>query len=151
VCVVVVVIIIVISSSCIIISISITVVIITVIIVVVIILTICTIITTITQHYRPRRSGWLRDDYGNLIPFRSGPNPLNESLPYAQVDPSVAAAQDFFANLSISLFHNRTEAAQLLDGVFVDGVSWAGPTSLPNVSAARCVRRWLGSCRSGTE
>ena len=57
----------------------------------------------------------------------------------------MVAAQDFFANLSISLFHNRSEAVELLDGVMVDGTSWSGPSRLgPNVSAARYERLFDG-------
>ena len=55
---------------------------------------------------------WLRDDYGNIIWF-GGPNGR------PQIDTSVVAAQDFFANLSVSLFHVPGEAKRLLDGVMV--------------------------------
>jgi len=56
----------------------------------------------------------------------------------------VPAAQAFFANLSVSLFHKRADAAALLDGVMVDGTSYRGPTPYPNVSAARYQRLFLG-------
>jgi hypothetical protein len=75
---------------------------------------------------------WLRDDSGNPIPF-SG-SVAKHSAMY-RIDPSVPAARAFFANLSISLFHDRSEAVQLCDGVFVDGVG--GPPHFPNVSDAR--------------
>lgn len=58
-----------------------------------------------------RKEWWLRDDYGNMIPFGGGGRP--------QIDPSVPAAQDFFANLSVSLFHVPGEAKKILDGVMV--------------------------------
>ena len=81
---------------------------------------------------------WLRDDNGNLIPFGgSGSRP--------QIDTSVPGAQDFFANLSVSLFHSHSEAARLLDGVMVDGTSWSGPGRYgPNVSAARYEKLFAG-------
>ena len=81
---------------------------------------------------------WLRDDFGNLVPFGgSGSRP--------QVDPSVVAAQDFFANLSISLFHDREDAKQYLDAVFVDGTSWTGAQRYgPNVSDARYEKLFEG-------
>ena len=69
---------------------------------------------------------WLRDDYGRPIPFIGG---------RMQIDPSIPSARAFFANLSISLFHDRKEAVRLLDGVFVDGVSMEPQP--PNVSDAR--------------
>ena len=82
---------------------------------------------------------WLRDDHGNLIPFGDpkGSRP--------QIDTSAPGAQDAFANLSISLFHDRAEAGRLLDGVFVDGTSYTGAARYgPNVSAARYERLFAG-------
>jgi hypothetical protein len=82
---------------------------------------------------------WLRDDNGNLIPFGGGKSTRH------QIDTSVIAAQDFFANLSVSLFHNHAEAVELLDGVMVDGTSWSGPGRYgPNVSAARYQKLFAG-------
>ena len=78
---------------------------------------------------------WLRDDAGNPIPFAGGGR--------KQIDPSVAGARAFFANLSVSLFHDRAEAERLLDGVFVDGAG--GPRQPPNVSAARYARIQQGA------
>ena len=79
---------------------------------------------------------WLRDDNGNLIPFGGHPQPGQPVRP--QIDTSVPAAQDFFANLSVSLFHSHADAKDLLDGVMVDGTSWSGASRYgPNVSAAR--------------
>jgi hypothetical protein len=73
---------------------------------------------------------WLRDDHGNVMPFGGPTSKLK------QIDSSVVSAQDYFANLSISLFHNREEAATLLDGVFVDGVSFRNPNPV-NISELR--------------
>lgn len=92
---------------------------------------------------------WLRDDAGNLIPFGGKrvcrPDEPAGICPRAQIDTSVAAAQDFFANLSVSLFHEQGEAARLLDGVMVDGTSWSGPSRYgPNVSAARYEKLFAG-------
>eukprot|EP01052_Picozoa_sp_SAG31_P010116 SAG31_NODE_545_length_14238_cov_15.518849_3_plen_480_part_00 len=93
---------------------------------------------------------WLRDDYGNMIPFgghpsKCLPNQPKGVCPRAQIDPTVPAAQDFFANLSVSLFHDRAEAIELLDGVMVDGTSWTGPGRYgPNVSAARYEELFAG-------
>jgi hypothetical protein len=81
---------------------------------------------------------WLRDDNGNLVPFGG-------SKTRPQIDTSVPAAQDFFANLSVSLFHSHSDAARLLDGVMVDGTSWSGPGRYgPNVSAARYEKLFAG-------
>ena len=71
---------------------------------------------------------WMRDDSGKPIPFAG-------QAGVWQIDPSVPEARAFFANLSISLFHDRDEAVRLCDGVFVDGAG--GPQHLPNVSDAR--------------
>jgi hypothetical protein len=73
---------------------------------------------------------WLRDDNGNVIPFGGHGD-------RKQIDPSVSSAQNFFANLSVSLFHEHDEAVKLLDGVMVDGTSWTGASRYPNVSDAR--------------
>ena len=65
-----------------------------------------------------------------------------------QIDTSVEGAQNFFANLSVSLFHNREEAVRLLDGVMVDGTSWTGPGRYgPNVSAARYETLFAGKMK----
>ena len=65
-----------------------------------------------------------------------------------QIDTSVEGAQDFFANLSVSLFHNHEEAVRLLDGVMVDGTSWTGPGRYgPNVSAARYETLFAGKMK----
>ena len=75
---------------------------------------------------------WLRDDYGNIIPFGGAGSTRK------QIDTSVPGAQDFFANLSVSLFHSANDAKALLDGVMVDGTSWTGAARYgPNVSATR--------------
>lgn len=60
-----------------------------------------------------------------------------------QIDSSVVGAQDYFANLSISLFHDRAEAAALLDGVFVDGVSFRNPDAA-KISSARYLTMFAG-------
>jgi len=84
-------------------------------------------------------SWWLRDDNGNIVPFGNGGK---------QIDTSVEGAQDFFANLSVSLFHNHEEAVRLLDGVMVDGTSWTGPGRYgPNVSAARYETLFAGKMK----
>ena len=81
---------------------------------------------------------WLRDDFGNIVPF-GGQGDRH------QIDTSVPAAQDFFANLSVSLFHERADAEALLDGVMVDGTSWSGASRYgPNVSAARYTKLFEG-------
>ena len=81
---------------------------------------------------------WLRDDNGNLIPF--GGKGTRK-----QIDTSVVGAQDFFANLSVSLFHQHDEAVRLLDGVMVDGTSWTGKSRYgPNVSDARYLKLFQG-------
>jgi hypothetical protein len=83
---------------------------------------------------------WLRDDNSNLIPFGD-----RATSTRPQIDTSVVAAQNFFANLSVSLFHEHADAARLLDGVMVDGTSWSGPGRYgPNVSAARYERLFAG-------
>ena len=57
-------------------------------------------------------------------------------------------AQDAFANLSISLFHDRAEAGRVLDGVMVDGTSYTGASRFgPNVSDARYARLFAGKMR----
>ena len=65
-----------------------------------------------------------------------------------QIDTSVVAAQDVFAHLSISLFHDRTEAGHLLDGVMVDSTSFTGASFYgPNISAARYETMFAGKMR----
>ena len=73
---------------------------------------------------------WLRDDSGHVIPFANDPN-------RHQIDPTVPAAQDWFANLSVVEFHDHEEAVRLLDGIMVDGSSWTGASRYPGVSDAR--------------
>jgi hypothetical protein len=77
---------------------------------------------------------WLRDDNGIEILFGGSMH---------QIDPSVVAAQDYFANLSISLFHDHAEAVSLLDGVFVDGVGYRNPDPV-NISQARYEKIFAG-------
>lgn len=86
---------------------------------------------------------WLRDDNGNIIPFGGttcGPGGTCRK----QIDPTVVEAQDFFANLSVSLFHEHNEAVALLDGVMVDGTSWTGASRYPNVSDSRYAQLFEG-------
>lgn len=79
---------------------------------------------------------WLRDDFGNEIKFGGNRH---------QIDPAVPGAQDYFANLSVSLFHSRQEAVELLDGVMVDGTSWTGASRYgPNISPARYEKMFEG-------
>ena len=80
---------------------------------------------------------WLRDDNGNIMPFGGATSELK------QIDSSVVGAQDYFANLSVSLFHDRAEAAALLDGVFVDGVSFRNPNPT-NISGDRYASLFAG-------
>jgi len=90
---------------------------------------------------------WLRDDNGNLIPFGSAAGSCPPRC-RPQIDTSVVGAQDFFANLSVSLFHQRAEAEKLLDGVMVDGTSWSGASRYgPNVSDARYEKLFNGKVR----
>lgn len=78
---------------------------------------------------------FVRDDYGNVLPFHNVPN----GHPFPNY--SIPACQDWYANLGISLFASRGEAAALLDGALLDG---DGYTALPNTSAARSEALYAG-------
>ena len=54
-----------------------------------------------------------------------------------QADYSVVEVQDYIANLSVSLFHHRQDAIDLLDGVFYDGTDYNPESPPANFSLAR--------------
>jgi hypothetical protein len=71
---------------------------------------VCGVLRNGARHRLGHPEWWLRDDNGNLIPF-GGQQPAAQ---HPQIDTSVVAAQDCFANLSISLFHDQAEASDML-------------------------------------
>ena len=83
---------------------------------------------------------WLKDDNGNVIYFKQPSAQYPHGHP--MVDLTVATAQSWFADLSLTYFSNPEEAAKLCDGVFVDGAAY-WPLN-PNISISRYNKLFAG-------
>ena len=68
----------------------------------------------VLDQLRAHPSWFVRDDHGRTVPW-GGPN----GHPFPNY--SIPEVQDWYADLAISFFANRSEAAHLLDGTFLDG------------------------------
>eukprot|EP00117_Sycon_ciliatum_P021279 scpid75440/ scgid18700/ len=86
---------------------------------------------------------WMKDDYGNIVWARQ-PSKGKQGIP--MVDLTVPAAQTWFANIPLSYFHNKTEAKELCDGIFVDSANFRDVSH--NISDTRYRELFAGKMKA---